>query len=233
MTEPWLEFARGPLFRFAFAVMVLGLLRNLVLAIDGMVRAYRRTDAKQIPYVDVAKRTLAWLTPAPQLRQRPIYSLLSIAFHIGVLIVPVLLSAHLVLWKRGLGLSIPAIPGRLADLLSLMVVAAGIGLFVGRVGSSRSRAISRLQDIALVPLIVTPFATGLLAAHPEIHPISYPTLMLMHVLSGNLVLLLVPLTKMSHVILWPFTQLAAELAWRFPPDAGRRAIESLGREDRV
>ena len=35
--EAWLALARGPLFRFTFAVMVLGLLRNVVVLIWGVI----------------------------------------------------------------------------------------------------------------------------------------------------------------------------------------------------
>jgi hypothetical protein len=41
--EAWIEFGRGPLFRLAFCLMVLGLLRVIVLTIIGIVEAYRRT----------------------------------------------------------------------------------------------------------------------------------------------------------------------------------------------
>ena len=35
-----------------------------------------------------------------------------------------------------------------------------------------------------------------------------------------LLIFLVPLTKLSHMILMPFTQLVSELAWHWPPKAG-------------
>ena len=41
-----LEFAKGPLFRLTFALMVLGLIRIFYLDIQGAWKAYRKTDDK-------------------------------------------------------------------------------------------------------------------------------------------------------------------------------------------
>jgi hypothetical protein len=49
-------------------------------------------------------------------------------------------------------------------------------------------------------------------------------------LSANLLLVLIPLTKLSHMVLLPATQLVTELAWHFPPDAGSKVAVSLGKE---
>ena len=44
--ETWIEFGRGPLFRIAFSLMLLGLLRSVVLTAIGIVEAYRRSPDK-------------------------------------------------------------------------------------------------------------------------------------------------------------------------------------------
>ena len=54
---------------------------------------------------------------------------------------------------------------------------------------------------------------------------------LIHALAADLLLFLVPLTKLSHMALLPLAQLVSELAWHFPPDAGRRVAVALGKED--
>ena len=54
--------------------------------------------------------------------------------------------------------------------------------------------------------------------------------LLTHVLCGDLLILLVPVSKLSHMALLPLTQLVSELSWHFPPDAGHRVAVVLGKE---
>jgi hypothetical protein len=50
-------------------------------------------------------------------------------------------------------------------------------------------------------------------------------------MSGNLIFLLVPFTKLSHVALFPATQLVSELGWHLEPGAGQRVAITLGKEN--
>ena len=103
--ESWIAFGRGPLFRIAFSLMLLGLLRIFVNTIIGVVEAYRRSSDKIINWREVRHQTVAWLFPIGRLwRARPLYSTLSLLFHIGLLLVPVFLAAHVLLWKLSVGL---------------------------------------------------------------------------------------------------------------------------------
>jgi len=232
--EYGLDLARGPLFRLCFLIMVLGLARNLVIAIAGMIQAYSRAGDKEIAWLAVAKKTAAWLIPVTHLNNnRLFYTIASFLFHIGLIIAPLFLYAHIQLWKRGIGISWAALPKAWADWLTLLVIVTGVGLFIGRIAYSQSRSISRFQDVLLPPLILIPFVSGFMAAHPHINPFSYQGTMLVHVLSGDFILLFIPFSKLTHVILWPFTQLATEVGWRFPPDAGSKIAATLGKEDKV
>jgi hypothetical protein len=51
-----------------------------------------------------------------------------------------------------------------------------------------------------------------------------------HLLSANLIFLLIPLTKLSHMVLLPEVQLVSEVAWHWPEDAGTRVGVALGKE---
>jgi nitrate reductase gamma subunit len=99
------------------------------------------------------------------------------------------------------------------------------------VGSSASRAISRAQDYFLPALILVPFVTGYLGMHPNINPFGYNGTMLVHVMSANLIFLLIPFTKMSHVVLFPGTQLISEMGWHLKPGGGQQVAIALGKEN--
>ncbi len=76
--DEWLEFARGPFFRFTFAVMVLGLLRHVIVTLYSVFRAYRLTRYREISWGRTAAQTVDWIVPLRHLRQRPLYTLASI-----------------------------------------------------------------------------------------------------------------------------------------------------------
>jgi hypothetical protein len=50
-------------------------------------------------------------------------------------------------------------------------------------------------------------------------------------MSANLLFILIPLTKLSHMVLLPEVQLVSEVAWHWPEDAGSRVAVTLGKED--
>jgi nitrate reductase gamma subunit len=225
-----LEWARGPAFVASFILMVLGLARNLLLTIWGVIQSLRKAGDKSLPWKNLISTSLAWLLPLKKLKERRWYSLASILFHIGLILVPVFLIEHVSLWRRGIGIGWPTISQSLADGLTLLTLGAIAALLIGRLGSRNARALTRGRDVILMLLIALPFATGFLAAHPSLNPFNYDTSMLIHVLSSNLLMCLIPFTKLCHCILLPLTQLVAEVGWHFPPNTGTRVAESLGKE---
>jgi hypothetical protein len=231
--EAWIEFGRGPLFRLAFSLLVLGLLRLVALSIVGIVEAYRRSSDRIVPWREVARQTAAWLLPLGRLGgARPFYSALSVVWHVGLLLVPVFLNAHVQLWRRSLGFGWPTLPQGLADGLTLLTIVAALGLFGGRVLNRGSRALSRVQDHAWPLVLAVPFATGYLCTSAALAPQAYRLLMLAHVYSADLVMVMIPFTKAAHCILEPFSQVVTAVAWKFVPGAGSRVAATLGHADR-
>ena len=72
--------------------------------------------------------------------------------------------------------------------------------------------------------------SGYLALHPVLNPFSYDGVMLIHVLSGNLIFILIPFTKLAHLVLFPITQLVSETGWHLAPHSGREVAAALGKE---
>jgi nitrate reductase gamma subunit len=134
------------------------------------------------------------------------------------------------LWERGVGIRWPAINQGIADYLTLLAIVTSLALFVQRVSAKASRALSRLQDYVLPLLISVPFITGYLAMHPWLNPFGYQGTMFIHVMSGNLIILLIPFTKLAHVALLPTNQLVSEVGWHFVLDAPDKVTKSLGKE---
>jgi len=229
--EFWLEWARGPAFIFAFTFMLLGLTRHVALTVWEVARAMRRAGDKALPYRQIFIATLKWLFPVGKLKERLFLSLTSVLFHVAVLIVPVFLAGHIALWKRGLGISWPDVSNRVADVLTIIAIITSVALVIQRVGARATRALSRFQDYALPLVIALPFASGFLVMHPAMAPFSYQAMLLVHVMSANVVFVLIPITKLSHMVLIPSVQLVSEVAWHWPPDAGSKLAVTLGKEN--
>jgi nitrate reductase gamma subunit len=211
--------------------MVLGLVRHVVLTVVEMYRTMRRAGDPSLPYSKIIVTTLKWLVPLGKIRNEVLYSVTSILFHIAILIVPVFLGGHIALWARGLGVSWPAIPSEVADVLAIVAIVTAVALVVQRVSARATRCLSRFQDYVLPLLLAVPFVTGFLVVHPTLNPFSYEAVLFVHVMSANLVFVLMPITKLSHAALMPSVQFVSELGWKWPADSGSRVAVALRKEE--
>ena len=232
MLEAWTDVLRGPVFRAALTFAVLGLIRHAVITAWEMRRMLARAGDKRMPYRQVLVATAHWLVPVGRAPQRLPYSLTTLAFHVAIIVVPVFLAGHIALVRAGTGWSWPAIGADVADKLTIVAVMTALLLVIQRMGARDTRTLSRLQDYALPLLIALPFTSGFLVAHPAWNPFAFDLTRFVHVASANLVLVLIPITKLSHMVLLPTTQMVSELGWHFPPDAGRLVGVALGRGER-
>ncbi len=226
-----LEFARGPMFRLAIAIMVFGMARILILDIWSAYEAYRRAGDKRMPWKLIISRTIEWLFPVKRvLHNRPVYSIFSIIFHIGLLIVPLFLYAHVTLWQNVLYIPWPTLPYDWALGLTLTTIIAAIALLMGRFISKTSSFLSRKQDYLWPMILLIPFATGFICAHLSVSPESYKVFILMHIATANLILIIMPFTKIAHCVLMPLSQVICTLAWKFPPDTDDDICTTLNKK---
>ncbi len=230
--EDLLNFAKGPLFRFSFAVMLLGLLRLFVLSLINGFEAKKKAPDKSIPKGYVRKLTWGYLFPIRAFRTKPIYSLVSIIFHIGFILTPLLLYSHALLFSESIGFSWMGISlsKPVADNLALITIFAGIILLLLRLTSKITRSISRKQDYLWLLLLVVPFITGYVCSAVVTEPATYKTFLTIHVLSGDFIFIFMPFTKIAHCILLPLSQWVTARSWKFVPEAGENIEKILGKE---
>jgi hypothetical protein len=230
-----LEFARGPLFAATFVFMLLGLLRRLLGQLWQFRTSLRRADHPDVDIGANVRQTLVWLVPVRHLyRNRPLVSFMSFVFHVGLLATPVFLVNHIELWRAGLGIAWPGIGPRIADVLTLLTVVGALTLLAFRVFNGAGRALSTVGDYSLLFAVLVPFVTGFMAMHPAYNPISYGGVLLVHVLSSELLFVLLPTTKLSHAVLFILDRFSSEVFWKLPPGAGDRVAQELyGEEPRV
>jgi hypothetical protein len=228
-----LDFAGGPLFRFSFALMVLGLLRNVALTLSDTLAAYLTIEPRPVFWRRFRQHLLWFFVPSVVLRQvRPGGSagmfafhlclcMLSLIFRLGALLVPAFMMAHVYLWERGIGIAWPALPSGVADVLALVTVVAGVLLFLGRLYSPVLRAIEPPWSFIKPLILILPFITGLLAMHPTWSPVDYHVVLLVHLLSAALVFVLLPFTRMLSCMHTPLSRVVPETVWLRPYVSGR------------
>lgn len=231
--EAWIDFAKGPLFSIAFMTMLLGLGRHFLLQSHAII-ARKRGRLLLVPWKRVAAESLGWAVPVRHLiRGTIVISAASFLFHVGAILVPLFLADHVRMWEAFLGVSLPSLDRDFADVLTLLTLGCVVVLLFYRIVIRRSRELSRPSDYVLLVLILLPFLSGYMAAHPGVNPLPWQIMMLIHVLSADLLIFIVPFTKLAHMVLFPFDRLSA-VHWQLRPGAGDRVAEALyGKEARV
>ena len=231
--ERMIDFARGPLFALTFGIMMLGLLRLITIQVYTLTRSKGRR-LRNAPWRKILGESVTWAVPLPHMiRGTIIFSSSSFLLHVGLVIVPLLLADHIVLWERLLGIGLPAIGAGLADVLTVTTLVCLAVLLACRIFVPRQRAVSQPLDYILLVAIALPFASGFLASHPSLNPLPWSWMMLTHLLSAEVLFLLVPSTKLAHVVLYAFDRISA-VHWQLRPGAGDRVAAALfGNEARV
>ena len=225
-----IEFARGPLFRIALTICVLGLGYRVVVLAGQIAAAWHRAGDRRLPLGDIAAATAGWILPRRLLHKRPFYSSASFLFHIGLVVVPLFLAGHVALLSGLIPAWWPVLPTAVADGLTVVSLVALFALVAGRLGSRSSRALSRISDVFILVLLAGLLLFGWWAANPAWSPFAARTMLLIHILLGNLVLVLAPVTKIAHCALYPLTRLVFQLGWHFPAETGRHVAQALSKE---
>ncbi len=229
--DGWIALAKGPFFRVALTICLLGLAYRLGTTIWQIRTAYHRAGDKRLNSHAILKATLQWLVPARLFRMRPVYGLASLAFHIGLILVPLFYVGHVTLWQRTLPLAWPTFGTLLSDILSLVTIVALSSILLLRMFVTASRDLTNREDVVILFVLLALTLSGYWAAHPASSPISPRSMLLAHILLGDLALILTPTTKIVHCVLSPLTQLLSEVGWHFPADSGRHVAMALSKEN--
>lgn len=126
----------------------------------------------------------------------PVVGAVSLVFHLGLFLVPLLLPAHNILLLRRFGVGLLTLPGPLADKLAAGLLALGAFFLLRRILHPQVRALSTLRDYAVVLLVAAPFVTAYMAYH---HWLDYRTVLVTHMILGEILIGAIPFTKLGHM----------------------------------
>jgi nitrate reductase gamma subunit len=229
----WIDFAKGPLFAITFLIMVLGLARHVIIQIYYLFFA-KGARLKNVPWNKMFKDMATWVVPVGHLiKGTRFFSVCSFVFHLALILVAVFLVDHIVLWENLIGVSLPSIGRVVADWLTVITIICILGLLFFRIFVPRSRAMSRPIDYIVLIAILLPVVFGFMAGHPGWNPFTWELSMLLHILTGEFVLILIPFTKLAHIVLYFFDRLSP-IHWQLKPGAGDKVAHALfGKEAKV
>ena len=139
-------------------------------------------------------------------------------FHVGLFIVVFLFTPHILLIDSIIGLKWPGLPTPIGDAFSVITIVALLAALFHRITNPVKKYLSTKEDYLVWVVTFLPVLTGYLAFH---HMFFSPnTLLALHIFSVEILLVLLPFTKLTHA----FTFLLAR--WYNGAISGYKGVQS-------
>jgi len=203
------SFVEGPLLWIAFLTFIIGSLLRAALFLS-LSSKRDKIIYKHFRWKYVLATFVRWLLPLNKdVAKNPVFTILGYVFHICLLSVPIFFSGHIGLWEESrFGWTWASMPDGLSDWMALIFLAIALFFLLRRIFSADIRLISTFSDYFLIVIIALPFLTGYFFTHGTLDNIGFfsDNMQLIHMLSGELMLILIPFTKLSHFILFFFSR---------------------------
>ncbi len=195
-----LLWAKGPGFSIALFIFLAG----TVLRLGEILWLRRKTDlapAKGEVLGPVLRTIGHRFLPAPgMLRKSPVVHIGGWTFHVGLFVILFLFTPHIVLVQAFTGLSWPGLPHSLVHAVTLATMAAMVAVLAARISDPVKKLLSDVEDYLVWGLTFLPLLTGFLAVGRM--GLAYDTLLALHILSVELLMVVFPFTKLMHALTW-------------------------------
>ncbi len=148
---------RGPLVWIAFIVFIGGSIYRLYSFIN-----LAKKDKTIMPFISL-KYTLRslfhWLIPFTSVnwRRRPVITIVTFLFHIGLVFTPIFLLSHNILWRESWGITWWTIPEGLADIITLVVIFCCVFFFLRRIFAPEVKFVTFCFDYLILFISFAPF----------------------------------------------------------------------------
>jgi len=203
------SFVEGPLLWVAFLTFIIGSLIRAIMFFSESLKKdkiiYQYFSWKYI-FATFGR----WMLPLNKdVAKNPVFTILAYIFHVCLIVVPIWLSGHITLWEESrFEWSWTSMPDGLADWMTLIFLAIALFFLLRRIISADIRLISTFSDYFLLIVTALPFLTGYFLTHGTLDNIAFlgDNMQIIHMLSGELMLILIPFTKLSHFILFFFSR---------------------------
>ncbi len=192
---------RGPMVSIAFIVFVLGMIfqwiqffkltgKKVWVYPPGEIKSEKKTAGQWVAFCLSSLRGTLWKTD-------PLMMGVTWVFHVFLVGIPIFLLGHNILLDQSWRVSLWSLPEPVTDLFSLVVLACMVFFLGRRLFVTRVRVISTLYDYVVWLIAAVPFLTGYLAYHQWF---DYDTVITLHILAGEVMLIAIPFTKLGHML---------------------------------
>jgi len=198
------NFITGPLAWAAFIVFIAGSLYRLI----NMFYLVNKKEKFIYTYMSFKysfRSIFHWIIPfaTTNWKMHPVLTIVTFAFHICLIITPVFLLSHAILWDESWNISLWSLSDGVADIMTLIVVGSCIFFLVRRLVLQEVQYVTSASDYVILAIVAAPFVTGFIAYHQWVN---YQFFMILHIISGEIMLVSIPFTRLSHMLFSPFTR---------------------------
>ena len=198
------NFLTGIFFWIALSVCIIGILVRFVLYFKGLSWQLDRVAYKAHPvhgFKGAIRSIYKWLVPFGTYgwRTQPFMAIIFFGFHIGAIFVPLFLAGHNIFLESKTGFSFFTLSAYWADFLTWAALISAFFLILRRIALPEVRIMTTFYDYVILIIAIAPLVTGLLARYQVG---DYSILINIHIFSGEILLLAIPFTKLSHVFLF-------------------------------
>lgn len=137
--------------------------------------------------------------------QYPVFIIITILFHILVIVLPLCIKGHTVLFFQSWQVPLCYLSEPTADILTIIIIALLCILILRRIGLPYVKVLTTWKDISILLLSSVPFITGFMAYHQFGN---YTIIITVHILSGQALLVSLGWGKMGHMIFMIFSRLS-------------------------
>jgi formate hydrogenlyase subunit 6/NADH:ubiquinone oxidoreductase subunit I len=180
------SFVEGQLLWIVFLIFIIGIITRVAFFFYAIIKSGKDKDFRWRYILAAFGRSLLPFHNA--VPKKPVYSTLRYIFHICLVVVPIWLSGHIVLWEESRfewGWS--PLPDAWADWMTLLFLGLATYFLIRRIIFTDIRLASSKSDYFLIILTGLPFMTGYFLTHGSLDSISFlgNNMRIIHALSGE------------------------------------------------
>jgi nitrate reductase gamma subunit len=173
-----------------------------------MYRLAKTKDGQVLAYMNAKyaiRSMIHWSVPfwPVNSRRHPIMTIVTFFFHFSLIFVPIFLLSHVLLWDYYHGVSLWSPPDSIADIMTVIVILSCLFFAGRRIFLKQVRFVTSAMDWIVLLIVFLPFFTGFMAYH-QIGP--YNFMIIFHIITGEIMLMAIPFTRLSHMLLTPFAR---------------------------
>ena len=197
MTEiELLSWARGPGLQIATVIFVAG----IVIRFFEILMLGRKTNLAEAKGSEMSgglKTMFTRTVPDRATYKRSAFTITAgYIFHFGLFITFFFYAPHILLIKDIIGIGWPSLPTALVDATAVITIISLLAVLANRLNNKVMRYLTNFEDLLTWFLTLAPLVTGYIAFHRI--GFTAPTLLAVHILSVELLMIVFPFTKLMH-----------------------------------